>query len=102
MGGLIAFSVVVKRKKIVLIKNEKVKLALSTPIHPFNVFDEVKYKAKGSVIIALVIMFLYFFSKVLEATASGFLFTRIDTTSYNMLYTFIETVGLVLLWSVCN
>lgn len=101
-GGLIAFFVVAKKKQLVLIKNEKVKIALSSPIHPFSAFNDVKYKAKGSVIIALVILVLYYISKVLEATASGFLFTRIDTTKYNTVYTLLETAGLVLLWAVCN
>lgn len=102
IGGIIAFSVIVKKKGIVLIKNEKVKLALVSPIHPFGVFDDVKYKGKGSITVALVIVFIYYVSKVLEATASGFLFTRSDPTTYNTVYTLLGTVGLVMLWSVCN
>ena len=102
IGGTIAFFVTAKKKGKVLIKNEKVKTALSASVHPFNVFDDIKYKAKGSVLIAFVIMFVYYIAKVLEATASGFLFTRSDPTTYNMLYTLLGTVGLVLLWSVCN
>ena len=102
VGGIIAFFVVAKKKGIVLIKNEKVKLALTAPIHPFGVFDEVKYKSKGSVKIALIIVLIYYFAKVLEATASGFLFTRSDSTTYNTIYTFLSTVGLVMLWSFCN
>ena len=102
VGGLIAFGVVVKKKQLVLIKNERVKLALSSPIHPFNSFNDIKYKSKGSIIIALVILFLYYFAKVLEATASGFLFTRINTATYNTVYTLLETAGVVVLWCICN
>ena len=102
VGGIIAFATVVKKKRIVLIKSEKVKLALLAPIHPFSVFDEVKYKSKGSLAVAFAIVFLFYISRVLEATASGFLFTRSDPTTYNTIYTLLRTVGLVLLWSVCN
>lgn len=102
VGGIITFSVMAKKKGIVLIKSEKVKLALSSPIHPFSVFDDVKYKSKGSITVALVIVLIYYLAKVLEATASGFLFTRSDPTTYNTVYTFLGSVGLVMLWSVCN
>ena len=102
VGGIIVFFAMAKKKGIVLIKNEKIKTALSSSVHPFNAFDDVKYKAKGSVVVALAIMFIYYIAKVLEATASGFLFTNNDVTTYNMIYTLLGTIGLVLLWSVCN
>ena len=102
IGGLIAFIVVVKRKNIVLIKNIKVKTALAAPIHPFGAFDDIKYKGRGSVIIALVILVLYYFVNVLKETASGFIATQIDIHTYNTLFTLAETVGLLLLWSVAN
>ena len=102
IGGLVALSLAIKKKGIVLIKNKKVKLALTSSVHPFNSFDEVKSKSMGSVTVALVIMFIYYIAKVLEASASGFLFTRSDPTTYNTIYTLLGTVGLVLLWSVCN
>ena len=102
IGGLITFFVIVKRKNIVLIKNIKVKTALAAPIHPFGAFDDVKYKKRGSVIIALVILVLYYFASVLKETASGFMATNTDIHKYNTLFTLAETVGLVLLWAVAN
>lgn len=102
IGGLIAFFVIAKRKNIVLIKNIKVKTALAAPIHPFGAFDDIKYKGRGSVVIALVILLLYYIVSVLKETASGFIATKIDIHTYNTLFTIAETVGLLLLWSVAN
>ena len=102
IAGIITLFVVVKKKGIVLIKNEKVRVALSTSVHPFDSFDDIRYKGKGSVVIASVILFIFYIGKVLQDTASGFLFTRIDVTGYNIVYTILKTVGLILLWSISN
>ncbi len=102
IAGIVTFFVVIKKKGVVLIKNEKVKAALSTSVHPFDSFDDIRYKGKGSVLIASVILFIFYIGNVLQDTASGFLFTRTDVMTYNTIYTILKTVGLVLLWSVCN
>ncbi len=102
IGGIIAFAVIAKKKQIVIIKNKYVKTALSSTVHPFKAFDEIKSKQMGSIIIALVILVLYYFSNVLEAVGSGFLATNVVIYRYNTLYTLIKTVGIVLLWTICN
>ncbi len=102
LGGLIALFVIAKKKKTVLIKNEKVKVALSSTIHPFNSFGEMAYKNNGSIIVAIAILLLFYISKMLESTASGFLFTTSSPATYNMIYTIIETIGIVLMWAVSN
>lgn len=102
IGGLVAFLIIKKRKNLVLIKNAYVKTALSSTIHPFKAFEEIKYKQMGSMIIGSVILFLYYIANVLKETGSGFLATTVDINKYNTIYTIIETIGIVLLWSVCN
>ena len=102
IGGLITFFVLAKKKNIVIIKNTKVKVALSTMVHPFDTFDSIKYKNLGSVKIAVSLLVLFYISKMLEKTASGFLFMKSSPTTYNMLYTIIGTVGLVMLWVISN
>ncbi len=102
VGGLIAFVIIAKKKQLVLIKNEYVKTALSLPTHPFKSFEEIKTKNKGSVIIALVILLLYYLANVLKAIGSGFLATNVVVQRYNTGYTLLKTVGIVLLWTVCN
>lgn len=91
-----------KNHKVQLIKNRKVKLFFLTSVHPFKVYDELKDKKLFSFIIAFITIGLFYFAKVLEATASGFLFTEISPNNYNMIYTLAQTVGLVVLWSVVN
>lgn len=102
VGGLIAFIVIVKRKKITLVKNIKVKTAMEVIYHPFQSFDSIKYKNQGSVKIALVLLILFYIANVLKEIGSGFLSTKTEISSYNTLYTLLGTVGLVLLWSVAN
>lgn len=100
--GIIVCFTVVKRKKIVLIKNIKLKTAVETVYHPFRAFDDIRYKNRGSVKIACVLLVLFYVANVLKEIASGFLYTKTEPSTYNTLYTFLATGGLVLLWSVSN
>lgn len=102
LAGIIAFVVVVKRKNIVLIKNVKVKTAMEVVYHPFKSFDDIKYKKQGSLKIAFILLILFYIANVLRDTAAGFLYTKVETNSYNTLYTLLSTIGLVVLWSVSN
>lgn len=85
-----------------LIKNVKLRTALKSSVHPFMAFEDIKNKSLGSIVIAIVITVLFYLSKVLETTASGFLFTDVSQRNYNTLFTLAQTVGLILLWSVVN
>ncbi len=100
--GLIVFSVVKKKKGIVLIKNRKLKLAFETVSHPFSSFEEIRYKDMGSLKIAFVLLILYYLANLLNQTVSGFLFLRSDPRTYNTFYTILSTAGLIVLWSVAN
>lgn len=91
-----------KKHKVQLIKNKKIKLFFATAIHPFKVYEELKYKNQFSIVLACVTVCFFYIAKVLEATASGFLFTNVSQSNYNMIYTLAQTIGLVLLWSVVN
>lgn len=85
-----------------LITNPKVKLLFNAPFHPFNSFDDLKYKQMGSWPIAIVLTILFYIASVLNVTATGFLFTNTLLRNYNSLFTIFATVGLLILWSVCN
>lgn len=102
LAGIVALIVTKKRQKKLLITNTKVRTALSVTFHPFRSFEEVKYKNQGSLIAALVLLFLLYIGFVLKATSSGFLFLQVAPQNFNMLYTLAQTIGLVLLWSVSN
>ncbi len=91
-----------KKKGKKLINNEKLKLLFNVPFHPFNSFDELKYKKKGSTKIAIVLTVLFYIASVLNVTSTGFLYRNTLLRNYNSLFTVFATAGLLLLWSVCN
>jgi hypothetical protein len=101
IGAVVAF-IIWKRKNKISIKNEKIKTFLSVPIHPFQSFDEIKYKKRGSIIIGFILTGLLYIGFVLKSTASGFLFLQVSPQNFNMLYTLAQTVGLVFLWTLSN
>ncbi len=99
----IIFAVVkLKKNNKKLVNNPKMKLFLDVPFHPFNSFDDLKYKKMGSVKIATVVMILFYVASVLNVTSSGFLYSNTLLRNYNSLYTIAGTIGLILLWSVGN
>ncbi len=102
VAGLAVLLVRLKKRNRPLIQNDKVKALLEVPTHPFRAFEDIKYKKRGSLLIALIIVVLFFFSKALEATSTGFLFCKNSAQTYNIIYTLAQTVGLVLLWSIVN
>ena len=102
IGGLMATVIYVKKRKIVLITNPKIKTLLAVPFHPFRSFEDLKYKKQSSVAIGIVLMMLLYIALVLQETASGFLFIDTAPYDYNMLYTLAQTAGLVVIWSVSN
>ena len=101
-GFIVAAVVYLKKKNLYFKLNPKLKLVLEAPFHPFRSFDDLKYKNMGSLKIAIILTVLFYISGVLKATKSGFLYTNVRIGDYNSLYTLGSTVGLILLWSVCN
>ena len=71
-------------------------------INPFDSFNAVRYKNQGSVLIAAILMVVYFALAMLCQTHGGFLFSNFDKTTFNMVFVFLQTVGLVTLWCVAN
>lgn len=102
VGVAVAVGVFLKKRKIAIIKNENVKSALSSPMHPALVFSEMKRGKTGSVIVGMVIMLLFYITTILKTTASGFLFRPISDNSFNSLLVFARTIGFVILWTVIN
>ena len=103
-GAAIAFALLRKKKKdeeIVADKND-IQLALTTLLHPGLAFEEMKDKKKGSFRVATVILLLFYISAVLETLWGGFLFTNFDPGTFNSLWVFVQSAGLVALWVVAN
>jgi len=102
IAGLVWLIVCLRKRKKRLVRNPKFKLMMSVPFHPFNSFDDLKYKNQGSVQIAVGITIMFYIASVLNVIATGFLYSDTLLRNYNSLYTLGSTVGLLLLWSVCN
>lgn len=102
LGALTAFLIYVGKRETPLIRNTTVHTATQVFMHPFQAFDHVKNKGQGSLWIAGGLTLLLFASVALKSTASGFLFNQSDANTYNSLYTLAQTVGLLVLWSLCN
>ena len=51
---------------------------------------------------ANIITALFFIANALQATATGFLFRKESAESYNIFYSLLQTVGLIVLWTVSN
>ena len=92
-----------KRKQgIKLIKNEKFKVMTSSIAHPFEAFRLVKEKDKGSVLIASVLLAIFYVVTALNDTAAGFAFNKFDPANYNSFYILLSTIGLVFLFVISN
>lgn len=102
VGGLIFLLVYSSKKKITLIKHEPTRVMFSTLVHPFEAFKQIKYMGKGSVLLALIVMVLYFVSTLAVDMYSGFMHVLFNKSTYNATFTFLTTVGLIVLFSVCN
>lgn len=97
---VVILSILKKRGKLSFKLNKRLRIMLSSPIHPFELARSVKQK-EGSYILATAVLVLFYIFKVADETMGGFLFSKFDAHSYNALFTFLSTIILVLLWTVC-
>ena len=98
----IVFLVITTRRKITLIRNKQLSLMFSVLIHPSNAFAEIKEKKQGSILLCIVSVILFYIVTILQTLKGGFLFTVYDPASFNSLWLFVKTTGLVILWIIAN
>lgn len=91
----------IKKNNIVLIKNKKVKVALGTLTSPADTFYEIKRNNNGSVVIATVILVLWYIFKIIGLT-TGFIFNNTSLSDVNAWYALAQTFGLVALFVLSN
>lgn len=91
-----------RKNNIVIIKNNELKLLSRVMLHPSEVFTEVKEKKSGSVLLGLILIILFYITSTIKETASGFLFKSPTNTGFNSFLVLMQSLGLVLLWTICN
>ncbi len=102
IAAFITAVIIIKKKNIVFIKNQKVALMLQTPIHPGNTFEAIKDKNMGSVLCATVLILLFYISAVLKVLCGGYMFTIYDPATFNSIWVFVRSAGLIILWVGAN
>lgn len=95
---IISLLIIKSKKHIVLIKNREIKTMISVPIHPANTFTDIKEKHVGSYALCAFTVLIFYISTVLQTLAGGFMFSIYDSASFNSLWVFVRSVGLVVLW----
>ncbi|MBE6763530.1 MAG: hypothetical protein E7553_04135 [Ruminococcaceae bacterium] len=93
---------IIKEKKLVLDESGKGKYILHTILHPIEGFEEMRYNKKYSLGIANTCIFFFFFSSVIMALYSGFIFNGKSAQTYNMIFTIAGVLGGFTLFVLVN
>ena len=70
--------------------------------HPLRTFGEIKYENGGSLLLADILLVLYFFTQVFTYFNTGYLFTNNEPSDFSFFRTLVSSAGILLLWTVCN
>ena len=90
------------KKKITFIKNEKWSTAARVMFHPFEVFNDIKYKQKGSTLIATILFFSFYVVSILGKEYGGFMYSLPGKSGIEAFYTLLGTAGIAILFAIVN
>lgn len=99
---IVLYLVLKKKGKIPTFNGHYATLPFKACVHPFESFREIKYSGKGSIGIAFVLLGLFYVAGVLKDFYSGFAHSDFSSENYNSLLSLLGSVGVVVLWVVCN
>ncbi len=102
LAALSALIVVTTKRNTVMIRNRVIGTAFSSLVHPKASFTNIVDKKYGSVVIATVLLLMFFVTRTAKDINAGFMYVVTDESSYNVIYTFLGTVVLMLLWVGVN
>lgn len=102
LGGVGALIYVTNKKGIKLVKNRQVSLMFQSIIHPFQIFNKIRYEGEGSVVLATIILVVFYIANFVSQVYGGFMYQIFDKTSFNSFILLLGTVGIALLWVICN
>ena len=67
--------------------------------HPIDALNDVKYEGKGSLLLANILVAIFFVEQVISNGVTGYLFAGKGASP---IMTLATTVGFVLIWCICN
>ena len=102
VGGIATALIICRKKQIKLIRNRQVILMFQSIVHPFQSFNKIRYEGEGSMWLASIILVFFYIGNFIESVYSGFMYHVFDKTTFNSFIVLLGSVGLVLLWVVCN
>ena len=91
-----------KKKGKIFEVNPKLENCLKFMLSPIDSLNNIKNYGKGSVLIATVILILFYVASISQKLFISFMYNRVDLSQFNSIYTLFGTVGLLLLYVVVN
>ena len=71
-------------------------------MHPFEGYENLRWKKAGSMKVAWAIVILYFLVQVCDKLFTGFVYNTYTERVFNVVPTFIQTIVLFIAWAVGN
>ena len=102
LGLSVFFVILSSKRQLVIIKNKDVRDMLSSVIHPFEKFADIKEHKTGSLTIAWILIALFGMTSVFKTIYGGFLFTDYVKNDFNSISEMARNMGIVVLWIVCS
>ena len=62
--------------------------------HPINGYTDLKFEKKGSLLVANIILLCFFIVSIIVQQSTGYLFNDNDLESFNIVFTFLASVGI--------
>lgn len=70
--------------------------------HPIQAFTEIKYEKRGSILLSIVVLALWFFSTIFSYLETGFIFNINSVDSLSAIDQFMSSSMIIILWCVSN
>jgi hypothetical protein len=71
-------------------------------LHPFEGFEDLRWKKKGSILASIIVVLLFFAASVLYVRAYGFQFRNDNEKIFNIVPYVFQSIILFLVWVVAN
>ena len=99
--AVIVYAVLFCKKRDIKLLTPNIRTTLSVWAHPGTVYDVIMKKKGRFGLISVLLLVLFYVSTVMRDMLSGFCFTYFNSSSYNAFFVLLQTVGLVILLTVC-